>query len=264
MRHCSHPSRSGYPAAYIMKSVMSNTTIADRAPRVIFLGMQSHFSLPSLRALLDNGIDVCAVATPVSQGLGLEQVAIRLKEQPRTMHGLLPVLNSSLYTNIVQLAWERQIPVWEVQRLSDPTTVSTLAAYQPDVICVACFSQRIPRVILDLPRLGCINVHPSLLPVHRGPMPLFWTLREGSKQTGVTIHCMDEGMDTGDILAQRVIDVPDGISYTQLELQSAVQGGELLAETVWHLYNGSAVRLAQDEAQSSYDPFPTSDDLLFH
>ena len=160
----------------------------------------------------------------------------------------------------MQLAWQQSIPLWEVTRLADPQAVATLAAYRPDFICVSCFSQRIPRAIIDIPRLGCLNVHPSLLPANRGPVPLFWTFREGSEQTGVTIHLMDEGMDSGDILAQRVIPVPTGISYAQLESQCALQGGALLAHTVWELFHGHAVRVAQDESKSSYHSFPREED----
>src|ERR1051326_2814852 len=111
--------------------------------------------------------------------------------------------------------------------MPDPATVSTLAAYQPDFICVPCFSLRFARSILDIPRLGSLNVHPSLLPAHRGPVPLFWVFRQSLQQTGVTIHLMDEGMDTGDILAQSVIEISDGISYAELELRCAARGGEI-------------------------------------
>ena len=176
-----------------------------RPPRVLFLGMPGNFSWPSLRALLDGGIDVCAVVLPASPRPGPDRPyhpPITRREQLRSTRSMLPLLNSSLHGGIVQLAWERQIPVWEVSRMSDPATVSTLAAYQPDLICVACFSLRIASSILDIPRLGSLNVHPSLLPAHRGPVPLFWAFRQGLQQTGVTIHLMDEGMDTGDILAQ--------------------------------------------------------------
>jgi len=224
--------------------------------------MQGNFSLPSLRALLDSGIEVCAVVLPASRRPGLDRPAITRREQPRPARPVLPVLNSSLHTNLAQFAWERQLPLWEVSRMSDPKTVSALAAYQPDVICVACFSQRIARSILDIPRFGCLNVHPSLLPAHRGPVPLFWAVRQGLKQTGVTIHFMDEGMDSGDILAQAVVEIPDGISYTQLELQCAIRGGELLAKAVWELYEGRAARVAQDETGSSYQSFPRDEDYI--
>ena len=170
------------------------------------------------------------------------------------------MLNSTLSTSIVQLAWQQSIPLWEVTRLADPQAVATMAAYRPDFICVSCFSQRIPRAIIDIPRLGCLNLHPSLLPANRGPVPLFWTFREGNAQTGATIHLMDEGMDTGAILAQRVIPIPDGISYAQLEAQCAFQGGALLAHTVWELFRGHALRVPQDESKSSYHSFPLEED----
>ncbi len=238
-----------------MQRDMSNTLSTERPPRVLFLGMQSDFSHPSLRALLENGIEVCAVVVPASAP-GLP--TIRQREQPRIARTILPLLHAS----VLQLAWEWRIPVWEVQRISDPEVASVLAAYQPDIICVACFSQRIPPAILNLSGLGCLNVHPSLLPANRGPVPLFWTFREGCEQTGVTIHLMDEAIDSGDILAQEPIKVPDGISYAQLESQCAVRGGELLACVVWDLYGGLAVRVPQDETKGSYHPFPSAQDFV--
>ncbi len=239
-------------------------TFSERSPRVLFFGMQSNFSIPSLTALLESGIEVCAVILPASPIPGLEPSAIRRREQTRASRRMLPLMNMSLPSSIIQLAQARQIPVWEVNSLSDPEAVSTLAAYQPDIICVACFSQRIPRVIIDLPRLGCLNVHPALLPANRGPVPLFWTFREGGGVTGVTIHLMDEGMDSGDILAQEVIVVPDGISYAELESQCAMRGGALLTQTVWNLYGEHAIRVKQDETKSSYHSFPSNEDFVVH
>jgi methionyl-tRNA formyltransferase len=239
---------------------MSNIRPIQVSPRVLFLGVQNDFSYPCLCALLDNSIEVCAVVIPASPVPGLDLPSIRQREQPRIRHSFLPTLHSSL----LQLAWSRHIPVWEVQSISDSRAVSVLAAYRPDIICVACFPQRIPRAVLDLPRLGCLNVHPSLLPANRGPVPLFWTFREGHEQTGVTIHLMNEALDSGDILAQGRIDVLDGISYAQLESQCALRGGELLASTVWDLYNGNSVRVPQDETKSSYHPFPSAKDFIVH
>ena len=249
-----------------MQGVMSNTTVSERSPRVLFLGMECDFSSPPLRALLENGLEVCAVVIPASgEAEGVSPI-VRIDHHAQPWYGgarpNLPMLNPSLRPSIVQLARERQIPVWEVHHLSHPETVSVLAAYQPDVIAVACFSQRIPRVILELPRLGCLNVHPSLLPANRGPVPLFWTFREGHEKTGITIHLMDEGMDTGDILAQAPLTVPDGISYTELELQCARLGGELLVRTIRELCEGRAVRTPQDETKSSYHSFPSDDDFV--
>jgi len=241
-----------------MKQDMSNAKPPERSPRVIFLGMQANFSLPCLRALLQQNIEVCAVVVPAPQVPGHETLSIRQRERPHLPRPVLPLLNAS----IVELAWEHNLPVWEVYHLSDAGTISTLAAYEPDVICVACFSQRVPPAILELPRFGCLNVHPSLLPANRGPLPLFWTFRQGDQQAGITIHLMDEGIDSGDILAQEPIEVPDGISYPQLEMRCALFGGELLARTVWNLYRGLARCISQDETKSSYHPFPAADDFI--
>src|SRR5216684_2691142 len=203
---------------------MSNTAQTARLPNVLFLGMQGRFSYPSLRALLGAGIQVCAVVIPAEQSFGANLPVIQKRDQPQTSRMMLPVLNSSDHTSILELAWEQDIPVWEVRQLSDPETLRVLATYHPDMICVACFSKHIPHGILDIPPLGCLNVHPSLLPANRGPEPLFWAFRQGSRKTGVSIHFMNEGMDTGDILAQASIDIPVGISYAELEQQCAIRG----------------------------------------
>ena len=244
-----------------MERTVSNIVSKQHSPRALFFGMQGNFSAPFLTALLDSGIEVAAVVIPASPLPGTSLPAIQRRERPRSPRTILPIANSSLHSSILQTAWARGLPVWEVQRLADTETLGTLAAYRPDVICVACFSLRIPRPLIDLPRLGCLNAHPSLLPANRGPVPLFWTFREGYETTGVTIHLIDEGMDSGDILAQVPVLVPDGISYDALELQCIMQGKILLVHTVWNLYTGRAVRTPQDSAKSTYHPFPTDKDF---
>lgn len=232
------------------------------SPRVLFFGMQGNFSSPSLAALLESGIEVAAVIVPASPVPGSRPPAIKHLERPRVVRSMLPLLNISAHASIVQTAWIRGIPVWEVNTLSDPETIATLTAYQPDVICVACFPLLIPRVIIDLPRLGCLNVHPSLLPANRGPVPLFWTFREGQETTGVTIHFIDERMDGGDILAQEILKVTEGISYEHLEVQCATLGASLLQSTIWQLFKGSIQRIPQDETRSSYHSFSRDEDFV--
>ena len=252
-----------YTEYYKIVTRMSNTKRSTRPPRVLFLGMQGNFSQPPLRALLEAGIEVCAVVMPAVQSpMQQDPASMRLRERPQAARSGLPMLQSTLHTSILQLAWERQIPVWEVQSLFDPETIATLAKYTPDVICVVCFSKRIPRAVLDIPRLGCLNVHPSLLPANRGPEPFFWTFREGSERTGVTIHLMDEGIDSGPIVAQEALEVPDGISYSELERRCAKLGGILLAGSVWELFNGLATPMPQDETKSNYHGFPSDDDFI--
>ncbi len=241
---------------------MSNNISVQHPPRVLFFGMEGAFSSPSLVALLESGVEICAVVVPASPRPGRLPAAIQQREAPRVLRSALPLVNSSLHTSIVQLAWQRHLPVWEVSRLTEAETVSILAAYQPDMICVACFSLLIPSNILALAPSGCLNVHPSLLPANRGPVPLFWTFREGSAATGVTIHFMSEKMDSGDILAQEIIPIADGMSYSQLEAQCAIRGGALLAQTVWNLYRGEATVRPQAEEHSYYHSFPTDNDFV--
>ncbi len=240
----------------------SITTNTSRRPRVLFFGMQGDFSTPALQSLLAHDIEVCAVVVPVSPIPGVRQPAIQRREQARSARAALPL--HTLRPSIIEIAWKQHIPVWEVRHLSDTTVHETLASYEPDILCVACFSQRILRSIIDLPHMGCLNVHPSLLPANRGPVPLFWTFRNGDHETGVTIHFLEETMDTGDILAQERIAVPDGIHYSQLEMQCAKIGGSLLANVVQNLYKGSITRTSQDATKSSYYSFPTEKDFIVH
>jgi methionyl-tRNA formyltransferase len=230
-----------------------------RATRVIFLGMQSNFSHPSLRALLSAGVEVCAVVLPAAQG-DVSGPALRRLEPPSRRRTLLPVNQSFLHTSVQQIAWERNIPLWEVSRLADPSVSELFSSYEPDLLCVVCFPRYIPSTILAIPRLGALNVHPSLLPANRGPEPLFWTFRLGHEQTGVTIHLMDEKLDHGDILVQEAFDVPEGISYAELEEECAELGGELLVRAVNALASGQAERRPQDESQSSTYPYPSNSD----
>lgn len=239
---------------------MSHSEFIDKdkpAPRVIFLGMQSNFSHPSLRALLSAGVEVRAVVLPAARN---EQAvpALRRLQPPGRRGTLLPVNQSSLHTSVQQLAWDRNIPLWEVARMADPTVADMFSSYQPDLICVACFSRAIPLSILAIPRLGALNVHPSLLPANRGPEPLFWTFRLGQERTGVTIHLMDEKLDSGDIIAQEEIEVPEGSSYVELEEQAANLGGKLLAQAVEDISLGRAERRPQDESLSSAYPYPSN------
>jgi methionyl-tRNA formyltransferase len=117
--------------------------------------------------------------------------------------------------------------------------------------------------LLQLPRFGCLNLHPSLLPAYRGPVPLFWMARRGERQAGVTLHFMDEGADTGDIVAQTAFDWPDGISGPDLERRCAVEGGRLLLSAVRLLaQSGELARQPQPQTGSSYFSWPADDDFL--
>lgn len=244
--------------------LQSEFTSTDKSsPRVVFLGMQSDFSYPSLRALLAAGVEVCAVVMPGGRGVqGMP--ALRRLEPPSRRRVLLPVNQSSLHTSVQQIAWDSALPLWEVANMADPAVIELFSSYRPDLLCVACFSRLIPSAILAIPRLDTLNVHPSLLPHNRGPEPLFWTFRLGLERTGVTIHLMNEKLDSGDIIAQEEIEVPEGISYAELEEQTATLGGELLVQAVKDIASGRAERRPQDESQSSFYPYPSRQDFVIY
>ena len=231
------------------------TPDANRPPTCLYFGAIGEFSIPPLEALLADGLTVCGVVLPAPGGLASEAPVIR-REPARVARSHLPMLTPYMNRTIAQIAWERNIPVIEVGRLTSLETLETLAALQPDVICVACFPKRLPRALLDLPPLGCLNVHPSLLPAYRGPSPGYWALRNGERTTGATIHLMDEQFDSGDILMQQAFEIPPGITAAALEQRCSVLGGPLLARAVRALAAGTAVRIKQDPAQASYYSWP--------
>jgi len=229
--------------------------------RIIFLGMSGSFSRRPLETLLTSGVKVGAVILPAASS-SLDPLPRRV-EPAQPALSALPVINPYLHPNIIHLAWAQDIPVWEIGSLSDSSTLALLAALKPDLIVVACFPFILPTAVLHLPRYGCLNLHPSLLPAYRGPIPIFWMARQGERQAGVTLHFMNEGLDSGDIVAQTAFDWPDGISGTELEQRCAVAGGVLLLEAVRHLAEtGQLPRYPQPRKGSSYFSWPTVEDFV--
>jgi methionyl-tRNA formyltransferase len=129
----------------------------------------------------------------------------------------------------VELAWEAGIPVIEVGWV-DAAGLRALDALEPDVAAIACFPWLLPRPWRDRPPRGCVNIHPSLLPAYRGPAPLFWQFRAGETRTGVSLHVVDGGADTGSVIAQQAVPFPDGIDTLAAEALTARAGARLLAE----------------------------------
>jgi methionyl-tRNA formyltransferase len=153
------------------------------------------------------------------------------------------------------------IPVYEVSRLHDRETVDLLSEFRADVFAVCCFPRRIPGSLLTLPRLGALNAHPSLLPVYRGPDPLFWIYRNAEPVTGVTVHLVDTRLDTGPIVAQRTVPVTPGIPGNFLWDRLASLGSEVLADAIVGALEGSLQPVPQDERSASYLGWPARSDL---
>ena len=223
--------------------------------RVLFLGMTNETSATVLRALLDAGVAVCGVLVAADRAGGppIARVAPVRSTSP------LPITNPFLEYTITQIAWERNLPVFDLRQPGAPETLALVAELQPDVACVACFSQRISAPLLALPPLGFLNLHPALLPDHRGPAPLFWVFRAGEPTAGVTIHVMDAGLDTGDIAAQASFALPDGVAGALAERQCNAIGARLMLAVLQGLRDGTLSRWPQPLG-GSYQPWPTPDD----
>jgi methionyl-tRNA formyltransferase len=212
-----------------------------------------------LAALLAADVELCGMVLPTEivppfqlVGNGRSPSTISPIRHEPAMQKLLPTLQM---VSPLALAAAHDVPAFAVRRLAAAKTVAALAEMQPDVICVSCFPHRLPPAVLNLPPLGCLNVHPSLLPRFRGPAPLFWALRAGVAETGVTIHFMDEGFDTGDVALQRPFSLTEGLTHAEIETRLAHLGGKLLVEALQKLAAGTLPRLPQPPGFSS-DPWP--------
>jgi methionyl-tRNA formyltransferase len=232
--------------------------VAAGAPRVLFLGMAGAFSLPPLRALVEDGIAVAAVLLPDDEpSAGASLRALPPVLPPRST---LPLLTPHVAPSIVTLAWERGIPAYALARQVEGAALAALGALGAHVICVACWPWRLPAALRALAPHGALNVHPALLPAHRGPAPLFWTLRACDASACVTIHQMDDTLDGGAIVAQEPVPLIEGEAGDALERRCAVAGGRLLAASVRALAAGTARAMPQG-AGSGYEPWPQAADF---
>lgn len=153
---------------------------------------------------------------------------------------------------VKELAIAHDIPVFQPERLRNPEAVQVIEQAKPDMIVVAAFGQILPKAVLELPKYGCINVHASLLPAYRGAAPIQWSILDGCKQTGVTIMYMNEGLDTGDILLQKTVEITPEETGGSLHDKLAEIGAEALAEAIPGVFSGSLKPVAQGEMTTPY------------
>jgi methionyl-tRNA formyltransferase len=153
---------------------------------------------------------------------------------------------------VKELASRHAIPVYQPVKVRDPDVIATLRGLAPDVIVVVAFGQILPKALLDIPPLGCINVHASLLPRYRGAAPLNWCLIDGETETGVTTMLMDVGLDTGPMLLKQSTPIGEDEDIVSLHDRMSVMGAELLSETLDRLTAGTIVPQEQDGSQSCY------------
>jgi methionyl-tRNA formyltransferase len=198
------------------------------------------FALPALDRLVSGGHEVLAVYTqpdkPAGRGRGLVSSAVK------------------------KAALDYGSPVWQPPSLQPPEERERLASLRPEVIIVAAFGLLLPQNILDIPPLGCLNIHPSLLPRHRGPSPVAAAILAGDEITGVSIMLLDKGMDTGPLLAQQVVTISPQDTTGSLTAKLAQLGGQLLMQTLPLWLEGKLTPQPQDNEKATYSRLITKEE----
>ncbi|MDX1777081.1 MAG: methionyl-tRNA formyltransferase [Desulfobulbales bacterium] len=209
--------------------------------RIVFMGTPA-FAVPSLQALLDNGENVvCVVTRPDrAKGRGRKVMPPPVKE----------------------LAIGAAIPVLQPERIKTREFLVELGKFKPDIIALTAYGKILPGSIINLPPLGTINVHGSLLPKYRGAAPVQWALINGEKETGITIMQMDEGIDTGDILLQAKTAIEPEDTAATLAARLARLGGKTLVEALDLLRRDKLKPVKQDDGQASFAPLLKKEDGL--
>ena len=192
------------------------------------------FAVPSLRRVLADGHTVALVVTqpdrPAGRGYALRPPSVKI------------------------LAMERGLPVLQPEGLKDGAVLNALAAARPEVIVVVAFGQFLPRAVRELPPLGCVNVHASLLPKYRGAAPINWALIQGEADTGVSIMRVEAAMDAGPVLLQRRVPIAPDEDAGSLHDRLAEEGARALAEGLGLLASGRGVWRPQDDSQATHAP----------
>lgn len=198
------------------------------------------FAVPSLEALLRSDDEVVGVVTQPDRPKGRGQAVVA--------------------SPVKQVAARAGLPILQPLKMKDPAFVEALTAWRPDLIAVAAFGRILPKLILDLPPQGCINVHGSLLPKYRGAGPIQWAIINGETETGITTMLMDEGMDTGAMLLQEAVAIEPDDTAGSLSSKLAVVGGRLLVETLRRLKAGTLTPRPQDHSQATLAPLLKKED----
>lgn len=200
--------------------------------RVLFMGTPD-FAVSSCKALYENTTLVGVVTQP---------------DRPKGRGGKMAAPEVKIYAESVGLS------VYQPLSLKDGAFQSTLELLQPELIVVAAYGRILPEYILNFPRFGCINVHGSLLPKYRGAAPIQRAVMNGDKQTGVTIMKMAKGMDTGDMILQRSMDIFETDTSGSVFDRMAGLGAEALMEAIHQIVGGTAVYTPQCEEEATYAP----------
>lgn len=201
--------------------------------KIVFMGTPD-IAVPCLQKIIDEKYEILGVVT-----------------QPDKPKGRGKKLGMS---SVKELAIENNIPVYQPVKARDKEFIDKIKSLNPDVIVVVAFGQILPKEILEIPKLGCINVHVSLLPKYRGAAPINWVIINGEEKTGVTTMYMDEGLDTGDMILKTEVNLDENITAGELHDKMMNIGAETLKETLRLIEEGNAPREVQNHEEFSYAP----------
>jgi len=201
--------------------------------KVVFMGTPV-FAVPSLEILINANYEIAAVVTQPDRPKGRGQ---------------------KIYSSPVkEIAEASNLKILQPIKVKSPDFIAQLAELAPDVIVVVAYGQLLSKELLALPRLGCINVHASLLPRYRGAAPIHWAVINGETTTGITTMHMDAGLDTGDMILKAELPIGGDDTTGQLHDRLKNLGASVLAETLSLLSAGKAPRLPQDHTMATYAP----------
>lgn len=200
----------------------------EKDPTIIFMGTPD-FSVPILKGIMEH-YKVRAIVTQPDRKVGRDGKVI--------------------FSPVKRVAFNNDILCLQPEKIRD--ILQDINVLEPDLIITCAYGQILPLEMLQIPRLGCINVHASLLPKLRGGAPIHHAIMDGFSKTGVTIMYMDKGMDTGDIISQREIPISNDDTAETLHDKLSVLGRDLLLETLPSILNGTNSRTSQDEAEATY------------
>lgn len=218
-------------------------SIGPESLRAVFMGTPD-FAVPSLFTLKRENYRIAAVVTQ--------------PDKPQGRH-MIPAPSA-----VKTAALEYMLPVMQPDDIRNDLFIDELHELKPDLIITAAYGKILPLSILRIPRYGCINVHASLLPAYRGAAPVQWSIINGDTITGVTVMLMDKGMDTGDILAQKSVEIPIEMNAGRLMEILACTGASILSDTILDYCNGHIKPVHQDDRYATVVRPITKEDGLIH
>ena len=201
--------------------------------RVVFMGTPD-IAATCLKKIIADGFEVVAVYTQPDRpkGRGMKLVQSPVKE----------------------LALQQGLPVFQPESFRDDDAVEQLRALRPDVVAVVAYGRILPQRVRDIPRLGCVNIHASILPAYRGSAPYQWAVLDGCAETGVTAQFMSKGVDEGDIIDIAKTDIGENETAGQLLERLAVLGAALLSKVLTRFTRENVVAVPQNNAEASFAP----------